>query len=31
MDLSTWNHWDWVERPLQEVREQFGIPPAQAA
>ena len=27
MDLSTWNHWEWVERPLEEVREQFGIPP----
>jgi len=27
MDLSTWNHWEWVERRLDEVREQFAIPP----
>ena len=27
MDLSTWNHWEWVEKPVDEVRDEFGIPP----
>jgi len=27
MDLSTWNHWEWGQKPLDEVRAQFGIPP----
>ena len=27
MDLSTWNHWEWVEKPVNEVRDEFGIPP----
>ena len=29
-DLSTWDHWKWVERPLDEVRHEFAIPPLAA-
>jgi len=30
-DLSArWDHWAWVELPLEEVRERLGVPPLQA-
>jgi hypothetical protein len=29
-DLSTWDHWKWVEMPVEEVRHRFGIPPLAA-
>lgn len=30
-DLSArWDHWAWVELPLEEARERLGIPPLQA-
>jgi len=31
-DLSArWDHWAWVEMPLEEARERLGIPPLDAA
>jgi len=30
-DLSArWDHWAWVELPLEEVRERLGVPSLQA-